>query len=119
MIRQWQNVFLAVSERWQKDGKYIQPVVKIHPESPKRDFSLQIAIGRGDDPDVYRQFFSANGLDLPFLQNSQKLHLNVKGKLADLVQENRAAVSLFKFAVPLFECAGKRPFFVPEKFGLD
>ena len=45
--------------------------------------------------------------------------MRLAGQLADLVQEEGAAVGLLEIALPLADGAGEGPFLVAEEFGVD
>ena len=57
----------------------MEPVVEILPEAPLGDHLTDVAVGRGDDPDV-RAFAlgRADGPDLPCLEEAKELHLQAK-----------------------------------------
>jgi len=51
----------------------------------------------GQHPDVNgNRFVTADALDLTLLQHAQQRDLNLRRKIADLVQENRPAIGRLK-----------------------
>ena len=77
-------------------------------------------MGRGDNTHVHlHRRITAHAVKLPVGQHAQQTGLNVQRHIADLIQEQRAAVSLFEAPLANGICAGKRPFFVPEQFGFN
>ena len=67
-----------------------------------------VAVGRGDDADVDRHLFrAAHSLELALLEDAHELRLQVFRQLADLVEEERAAVGLFENALPGGDRAGE------------
>ena len=60
---------------------------------PARDELLEVAVGRRDEANVDAdRLDAADALELALLQRAQELHLHLDGDLADLVEEERAAV---------------------------
>ena len=62
---------------------------------------------------------AADPLDLRFLDRAEQLGLDVRLQLADLVEEQRAAVGQFELPELLAHGPGERPLFVPEQRRLD
>src|SRR5437870_3361469 len=61
-------------------------------ETRLADGGFEVAVGRRDDPDVdVLGARGAHGNDLAFLERPEKLRLRGERKLADLVEEDRAA----------------------------
>ncbi len=56
----------------------------------------------------------ADAFEFAFLQDAQKLRLQLQGNLADFVEEYRAAVGKLKTADPVAMGAGERTFDVSE-----
>ena len=66
-----------LSQWWQVDRHHIQPVVEILPEAAVAQILGQVAVGGGDDSDVYADGFgAAQSLQLAFLQDAQQLGLH-------------------------------------------
>src|SRR5262245_13654059 len=59
------------------------------------------------------------GMKLPGLENAKEAWLKLEGKLADLVDEERAALRLSKHALPIFGGTGERPPRMTEELALD
>src|SRR5207237_8813943 len=57
--------------------------------------------------------------EFPSLQNLQQLDLRRRRRLADLVEEQRAAVGELEAALAPIGGAGERAFFVAENFALE
>ena len=96
VVHQERNVLLPLPERRQLDGDDVQPVVEVFPEGLVGD---RLSSGPCSWPRSTRTFTLrvcglADARKLPFLQNAQQLHLEGRGQLADLVQEQRALVRL-------------------------
>ena len=52
-IRQQQNISLTGSERWERDGEYVQAIIEVFAECASSAQSFEILIGRRDYPDIY------------------------------------------------------------------
>ncbi len=110
--------------RSRSDGRWIgkdrEPEVEVGPESACVHLAPEIAVGGGDEPDVHRDVaVGAHAPDLPRLEHPEQLGLQVCRELADLVQEDRAAVRLLEDAQPPFGGAGERPLLVAEELGVE
>jgi hypothetical protein len=53
------------------------------------------------------------------LQHPQQLGLHRERHFADFIEEQRTAIGEFETAGLVLECAGKRPFYVPEELALE
>ena len=62
---------------------------------------------------------AADPLELAFLEDAEQLGLRLGGQLADLVEEERAAVGQLEPADPAGDRAGERPLLVAEQLALD
>ena len=74
------------------------------------------AISRNVRPDRPR---AADALDLALLDRAQQLGLQVEPQIADLVEEQRAAVGQLELADALLQRAGERALLVAEQRALD
>ena len=97
-----------------------QPVEEIAPERSVLDLHLEILVGRGDEADVdlHRSLGADRGHPL-FLDDPQKLGLERQRHLADLVEEQRAAVRHLEQAAPALAGARERALAEPEQLGLE
>ena len=81
---------------------------------------LQVLVGGGDQTDVHPDgLVAADPLELPGLEHAQELGLRGRAELADLVEEQGAAVGLLELALAPGLRAGERPALVAEQLGLD
>src|SRR5215813_10187111 len=81
----------------QMDGEDREPEVEVGPEPPGVHLRPEVSVGGGDEPDVHRQMaVGAHPPDLTGLEHPEELGLKVRGKLADLVQEDGAALGLLE-----------------------
>ena len=80
-------------------GDDVQAVVEVLAEAPLAHGRAQVLVGRRHQPQVDLHRPPAQPLDLALLQHAQQLHLDVRRDLADLVEEQRAAVGLHEAPV--------------------
>ena len=89
-------------------------------ETSTSDFRLQILVGGREytriDLDPRRP---ANRLHRLFLQNAQHFGLRLQAHVANLVEEDRAAVGDLELAAPIGDGAGERPAHVAEQLAFD
>ena len=99
---------------------HVEPVVQILAESPALYLLPEIAVGGSYHPHVdVEGVLSAYPFEGPFLQNPQQLDLDVLTDLADLVQQNGAAVGQFEAPAAARHRARERAPFVAEQFALQ
>src|SRR5439155_2580690 len=89
-------------------------------EAPRPDAGLQVLVGRGDQPDVHPdRRVTADALHLLLLDRAQELGLGLERHVADLVEEERAAVRGLELALAPGDRAGERAPLVAEELALD
>ena len=97
------------------DREDVEPVVEILPECPVGHRVVEILVGRRDHADVDGdRMIAADAFDLTLLQDSQQCSLGFSRKIADLVQEERAAVGGLEAAEPPLQRSCKRALLVTE-----
>ncbi len=90
----------AVAQRRDDDRKHRQAVVEIFAKGLRLDHGWQVAVRRGDDADVDAHGpLAADAHHFAVLHHAQQAHLRGEGELADLVEEQRAAVGLLEPAL--------------------
>ena len=95
VLRQQQDVAAAGAQRRQLDVDHVDAVVEVLAKAAFLDRGFEIAIGGGDDADVERHLgVPADRPDRPLLEGAQQLGLQPEREVADLVEEERAAVGL-------------------------
>ncbi len=83
----------ALAQRRIENRKHVEAVVQVAPELLVGDHLGEIAVGRRDEPDVDADgAVAAQPLELLFLQHAQEFRLQLERDVADLVEEQRAAV---------------------------
>ena len=106
----------ALAQRRQHERDDVQPVEEILAERAGPGRRLQVAVRRGNQPEVHpHRPRAADALELPLLQRAQQLRLQRERQLADLVEEERAAVGQLHLALLEADRAGERPLLVAEQ----
>ena len=111
-----QDVLAPLAQRRDAQLDDAQPVVEILPEAPRVHLRQQVAVGGRHHAHVH---LAAPVLSHPphlaLLQRAQELHLHGRRHLADLVQEERAAVGRLEQARPILRGAGEGALGVAEQ----
>ena len=99
---------------------HVQAKIQVLAERSARDLDRQVPVGGGQDARIhlYRRC-AAEPVDLPLLQRAQQLGLQADVHLADLVQQQRAAVGCLELADAARHGAGEGTLFVAEQFRLQ
>src|SRR5438034_11488624 len=115
------NVFLSIAQRWHGDAHDIQAKEKIVAKFSLAHERLEILVCGRDQPHISPQrLISAHSLEGALLADyAQQLDLGAWTDLGYFVEENRAAVRLFKPANPAFVRASERTYLVSEQLALD
>src|SRR5664279_2470816 len=120
MIDEQRDVFLALSERRDRNREYIKPVEQVFPEPPALDLFLQVPVAGRDDP--YIDLGSA-GAPQPFklavLNDPEQLALQLQRHLADFVEEYGAAVGQLETPDLPGISPGERTLFPTEELAFD
>ena len=95
------DVLAALAQRRDPDRHHGEPVVEVLAEAALGDRAAQVLVRRRDDPhvDLDRRRL-ADPPDLALLERAQELRLEPRARLADLVDEERAAVGLLEEPAP-------------------
>ena len=101
MVDQGRDVFFSLPQGRHCHRHHIEAVKEILPEGALLHPFFQVPVGGADDPHIgVDGLIAAQPLKLPFLEKTQELDLEGRGKLADLVEKEGAAVGLFEPADP-------------------
>src|SRR6202008_2162107 len=120
MFHQDGNVTFTFAKRGQVNLENVQAIVEVRAEAPFLDKLFKVFVGRGDAAKIDVDRMSATDAgDFAFLKNAQQISLRLQRDIADLVQENRAAVRDFKTALFAVLRAGERALFVAEKLTFE
>src|ERR1700676_4993719 len=84
-----QDILAAFAQRRDAQGDDIETVVEILAKMMRTDFGLEVAIGRGDYSRIdVNGAFAADPLEVLILQEAQKLGLESRRQVGNLVEEN-------------------------------
>ena len=120
MLYQGGQVFGALAQRGQFDWKHNHAVVEIAAEASTLNQLLKVAMGGHDDAHIDgRRLIGADSLHFAFFKDAQQLGLHRWRHIADLVEEERAAMSLLELAGVALCGAGERAFLVAEELALN
>jgi len=111
VVGQQRNVGAPLAQRGHEDLEHVQPVIEVLAEAARLHGQLEVLVGGGDHPHVdLHGLDSAQSLELALLQHAQQLDLGRRRQLADLVQEQRAAVGQLETALLSARASVKAPF---------
>ena len=93
VMHEQRDVLGPLAQRRQVQREHVDAVIEILAKPAACNELLELAIGRGDDPDVDAPILIvADPAELLRLQDSQQLRLQRQRQLADLVEEQRPGV---------------------------
>ena len=114
------DVLAALAQRRHSDLDHAQPVVEVGAEASGGDLGREVAIGGRDHAHVDGAgLVRADPLDDAVLEHAQQLGLERQRGVADLVEEQRAAVRELELARPLGDRAGEGAAHVAEQLALE
>ena len=109
-----------VAKRRNDNGCDIDTEVEVLTETTFGDGGGKVDIGGGDDADVHRYGRpAADTHDLALLKDPEQLDLEGEGQVADLVEEEGAAIGGLEPAGLRLQRAGESTLLVSEQFRLD
>src|SRR5439155_7459059 len=98
----------------------LQAIVEVLAKAPVGDPGFQVLVGRGDHPHVdLDRDVAADALELLLLERAEKLRLRLERHVADLVEEERAAVGGLELPLAPRDGAREGAALVPEELALD
>ena len=111
----------AIAQRWNRNLDDVQPIVEIFAEVAGRNAREQVAIGRGDDPDVGSQLHAigADRMNFARLEETQQHALHARRHLAQFVEEERAAIGHRRETRFIAIGAGETAAHVTKELGLE
>src|SRR5688572_15329851 len=114
---EWKDV---VGELGHVDLDRVEPVVEVFAERTGADHRVEVGVRRADDAHLHLALFvRAEPLEASGLEYAQELHLAVRREVADLVEEERAAVGGFELALACTRRAGVRADFCAEQLRFE
>ena len=118
-LGQARHVLAAFAQRRQVQAHHVEPMQQVGAEAAVGDLPVEVLVGGGDhahvDPD---QFAAADAEELALGQHAQQARLQRGRHVADLVEEQRAAIGLLEAADVALAGAGERAGLVAEQFAI-
>ncbi|MNT13414.1 hypothetical protein D3C72_1483840 [compost metagenome] len=113
------DILAAVGQPWNVDANHVQAVEQVLAELAGLYQRLQVLVGGGDDAHIdLDRHVAAHAIELAIGQHPQQAGLGVGGHVADLVEEQGAAVGLLEAPPAQVGGAGEGAFFMAEQLGL-
>src|SRR3954471_6859511 len=110
------NVLWPLSQRRNPDRKDVQAIEQIGPKRLRLDHLFEVPIGGRNHPRVGLQRpRAAETLELPLLQHTQQLRLELERDFPNFVEEHGAVIRELEPADALRNGARERPFLVSEE----
>src|SRR3989304_5433282 len=120
VVDQQRKIRASLAQRWNENRDYIKPVIETLPQLSRFNERLQRSVAGGQDSDVdLDRTAGAHLLVFSLLKHAQELRLQVQGKVADLVEEERPPVGQLKTPLARSYGAGDRAFFMAEQFRFE
>src|SRR5262249_21320085 len=117
--RQLGEILETIAQRWHLDRDDVDSVVEVFAKPSFLDGLVEVDVGGDDEAKIgANRFAAADPLDLPFLNGPQQLGLQVEAKVANLVEEERAAGGELELAELLLVRAGECSALVSEERAL-
>ena len=117
--RQLGDIAATLAQRRHQHRHHADAVIQVGAKFVARHRFFEVFVGCRDDPHIDLDgVIAADALELLLLQDAQKLGLEGRGNLADLVEENRALVGEFESPLARADGAGEGSLFMTEQFGL-
>ena len=114
------HVLAPLAERRERDGEHVEAIVEVLAERAFVDQVEQIAVGRGDDPDVGLDLLAAaDAGEAVGLEHAEQAHLDRRVHRPDLVEEDGAGRGRLELALGRVERAGERALLVAEELAAD
>ena len=114
------DVVLPLAQRRQAHAHDVEAMQEVLAEEPQPHALLEILVRGGDHADIrLLRSVAADAVVLAVGEHAQQAHLQVGRHVADLVQEQRAALGLLEPSAARALRAGERAALVPEELGLE
>src|SRR5262245_7085977 len=114
------DIVLARAQGRHLDRDDVEPIVEVFAELALADQGGQVPVGGGDHAHVHpERVLAADALEGLRAERAQGLGLRIEAHVADLVEEERAAVGQLELAAAPRQSARERTLLVTEQLGLD
>src|ERR1019366_2004154 len=119
-VHERRNVLLPVAQRRESQRDDVQPVEEILTESPVGDGLQEVPVRGRDDAHVHGDGLrSSHARDAALFEDAQEVELQLRADVADLVEEERAAVRGHEPAFAALNGAREGPLLVAEQLGFE
>jgi putative ABC transport system ATP-binding protein len=119
-IHQQRDVLPPLAQGRHMQGQHAQAVIQVGPECPVAHHGGKIPMRGREDADIHLAgLVLAQPLDFPFLQHAQQFHLDIQRHLADLVQQQGAAMGGLEAPLARRRRAGEGAAGMAEQFGFQ
>ena len=121
VIDQLGDVLTTLAKRRHHQVDDVEPVEQVLAKLAVGDHRAEVAVRRGDHPDVHARAGAVRPdlLQLPGLEEAQQQALHAHRHLADLVEKHRALVGVFELAGLVAVGAGEAALDVAEQLGFE
>jgi hypothetical protein len=120
MIRKHRDVGRTFAKAGNAQGDDVEAEIQVLAERASPDFGAEVAVGGCQDADVDAHGrAAADTVDLAFLEDAQKFRLQPDVHLADLVEQQGAAVRGLELAHATGQRAAERALLVPEQLAFQ
>ena len=120
IVRDQRDVLFPLPKRRHDDVHHVDPVEQVAAELPLLDHPFQVLVGGAQDAAVRLHLaLAADAEELLLLQDVEQFRLQVQVHLADLVEEDGAALRHLEAAVLAAVGAGERPLLEAEQLALE
>ena len=120
MAHQSRDVVRTIPQGRQHHREYIQPVVEVVAEAAVGNHLRQVAVRGRNQPHIdLDRLRAAQALELLFLQHAEQLGLQLRGDVADLVEEQRPLVRQLETPDFLADGTGEGTLLVAEQFAFQ
>ncbi len=120
MVGQRRDVARPLAQRRDAQADHVEAEVQVLAEAAGGDLCRQVAVRGGEDAHVdAHRAAAAEAVDLALLDGAQQLGLQAGVHLADLVEQQRAAVGRLELAEAAGDGAAERALLVAEQLALQ
>ena len=120
MLHKYRNVLTSIVQGRYVDDDHAEAVVQVFPKPSRRNFFLEIFIGRGQHTYVDRNGLPCpHGGDLVLLKRAEHFRLGRETHVPNFIQKEGAPVGQFKLAFAVLDGRGKGTFDVSKQLGFN
>ncbi len=120
MVREHGNVFDAIAQRRHVERDHVEPVEQVLAKVAAFDFVFEILVRGGHDADIHLDRFGrTHRLQTLFFQRAQDFGLRLERHVADLVEEQSAAVGPLELTDLVLQHAGETALAMAEQLAFD